>query len=207
MSQAWIWQLLYPQQCEQDTNLVSLFHVSSPGMGKWFLMLNKNKNPQRNCNMYDQLCLGKKILFNYWNWSADILIDEVHLQWIPWSGDSRLKIARMTIQVIFFFPWQRRKKLIRRFPKLINFEVCYHVHVYPAQTTCTGALQFLFETVLKQIFFTNTILHFKSNHFKVNSSFPIPIVITITVRKLYLFLKLHLINFTLYPFFFYFMHL
>lgn len=51
--------------------------------------------------------------------------------------------------------------------------------------------------VKTEIFFTNTILHFKSNHFKVNSSFPLPIVIAITSRKLHLFLKLHLFNFTL----------
>lgn len=51
--------------------------------------------------------------------------------------------------------------------------------------------------VKTDLFFMNALLHFKSNNFKVGSSFPIPTVIAITVRKLLLFLKLHLFNFTL----------
>lgn len=44
----------------------------------------------------------------------------------------------------------RRKET--EFPKLTNFEVCHHLHVYPTQTTHAEAVTFLGETVLKQIF-------------------------------------------------------
>lgn len=114
----------------------------------------------------------------------------------------RLEVHYYRDDNTFFFSWWRRKKLNRKFPKLTNFEVCCHLHVYPAQTMCPGALKFHFESALKQIFFTNTILHFKSNHFKVNSSFPMPVVTAIASRKLRLFLKLHLFNSTLQTFLF-----
>lgn len=168
----------------------------------YFWCSTEIKNLKEQQYVWSAVPREKKSLLNCWNWSAEILRDEVHSQWIPWSGDLRFIIIGMTTQILFFFSWWRRKKLNRKFPKLTNFEVCCHLHVYPAQTMCPGALKFHFESALKQIFFTNTILHFKSNHFKVNSSFPMPVVTAIASRKLRLFLKLHLFNSTLQTFLF-----
>lgn len=96
----------------------------------------------------------EKNLRNYWNCSAEILRNKVHLQWIPWSGDSRFIIVAITIQVIFFIPWKRRKKnWTERISKTPEFRGFLPSPCLSSSNHMHRALTFLFEIVLKHFFF------------------------------------------------------